>query len=83
MKNVAKVAVSIPVDTLEKLERAVARLHKTRSAVVTAAIQHWLRAEEVGVDDQRYVEGYLRRPEQSGGMAEVASAVVETWEPWE
>lgn len=83
MKNVAKVAVSIPRDTLKSLERARARLRKTRSAAVTEAIEKWLRAEEVGEDDHRYVEGYLRHPELSGETATVAKAVAATWERWE
>lgn len=61
--------MSIPRDTLRSLERARARLRKTRSA-----------AEEVGEDDRRYVEGYLRHPEQSGETAAVAEVVAATWE---
>ena len=82
MTNVAKVAVSIPASTLKSLERARIRLHKSRSALVTEAIEHWLRTEDLDADDRRYVEGYLRQPEQSGSVAEVAAAVVATWEPW-
>jgi metal-responsive CopG/Arc/MetJ family transcriptional regulator len=82
MKNVAKVAISIPADTLKSLEKARLRLHKTRSAVVTEAIESWLRSGEVDTEDQRYVEGYLRQPEHDG-VAELASAVVAGWEPWE
>jgi metal-responsive CopG/Arc/MetJ family transcriptional regulator len=83
MKRVAKVAVSIPVDTLKSLERMRVRLRKTRSAAVTQAIEKWLRAEEVGKDDQRYVEGYLRYPEQGVEAAAIASVVVATWDRWE
>ena len=83
MKNVAKVAVSIPRETLRSLERARARLRKTRSAAVTEAIQKWLATEEMGEDDRRYVQGYLRRPEQSAEIAAVAEAVTATWERWD
>jgi metal-responsive CopG/Arc/MetJ family transcriptional regulator len=83
MKSVAKVAVSIPVDTLKSLERTRVRLRKTRSAAVTEAIEKWLRAEEIGEDDRRYVEGYLRKPERGGELGAIATAAVETWEPWE
>ena len=83
MKNVAKVAVSIPADTLRSLERVRHRLHKTRSAAVTEAIQAWLGGAEVGEEDRRYVEGYLRHPEASAETAAVALAAVEAWEPWE
>ena len=81
MKGV-KVAVSVPTETLRLLERARTRLRKTRSAVVTEAIERWLAAGEVGDDDRRYVQGYLRQPEPSAEVASVASAVVQSWEPW-
>jgi hypothetical protein len=83
MKGVAKVAVSIPTETLRSLERVRTRLRKTRSAVVTEAIERWLAAGEVGEEDRRYVEGYLRHPEPSADVASIASAVVQSWEPWE
>ena len=82
MKNVAKVAVSIPLQTLRALERARVRLRKTRSAAVTEAIEQWLNAEEVSEADRRYVEGYLRQPEQNADVAAVA-AVAATWERWD
>jgi metal-responsive CopG/Arc/MetJ family transcriptional regulator len=80
MKRVAKVTVSIPVDTLASLERTRARLRKTRSAAVTQAIEKWLRAENVGEADRLYVEGYLRHPEHGNEAAAVASAVAATWD---
>jgi len=83
MKNVAKVAVSIPLQTLRALERARLRLRKTRSAAVTEAIEQWLNAEEVSEADRRYVEGYLRQPEQNADVAAVAAAVAATWERWD
>jgi hypothetical protein len=83
MKNVAKVAVSIPVETLKSFEKARTRLRKTRSAAVTEAIQQWLRAEEVSESDRLYVEGYLRQPEQPSEAASSAKAAIATWEPWE
>jgi transcriptional regulator of met regulon len=83
MKNVAKVAVSIPIETLRLLETARTRLRKTRSAAVTEAIEHWLRAEQISDGDRRYVEGYLRLPEQAAEAAATAQAATATWEPWE
>ena len=83
MKSVAKVAVSLPVDTLKALERVRVRLRKTRSGAVTEAIERWLQSEEVGDDERRYLEGYLRHPERAEESATLAGAVVATWEPWE
>ena len=83
MKNVAKVAVSIPRQTLRSLERARARLRKTRSAAVTEAIEQWLKTEDVSDADRRYVEGYLRQPERGVDVATVAAAIAATWERWD
>jgi metal-responsive CopG/Arc/MetJ family transcriptional regulator len=83
MPNVAKIAVSIPATTLKSLERVRTRLHKSRSAVVTQAIERWLALEEMGEVDKRYVEGYLRHPEPSDDTAAVAGAVVKSWGAWE
>ncbi len=82
MKAVAKVAVSIPVETLKSLERARTRLRKTRSGAVTEAIERWLRADDMGDDERRYVEGYLRQPERSDESAAVAGAVAASWSTW-
>jgi len=82
MKNVAKVAVSLPVSTLKSLEKARLRLKKTRSAVVVEALQRWLEAEQLGDDDKRYVEGYLKRPESSVKAEAIARAVTAGWEKW-
>jgi metal-responsive CopG/Arc/MetJ family transcriptional regulator len=83
MKGVAKVAVSIPVETLRLLERVRKKARSTRSAAVTEAIQQWLAAKEMGEADERYVEGYLRQPERADEQTTLASAVVEGWEKWE
>jgi hypothetical protein len=82
MKAVAKVAVSIPVETLKSLERVRTRLRKTRSRAVTEAIERWLRADDMGDDERRYVEGYLRQPERSDESAAVAGAVAASSSTW-
>ncbi len=81
MRTTAKVAVSIPIDTLKSLDRESRRLKQSRSAVVTRAIRAWLRENAASEQDNEYVEGYLRQPEISS--ADAAAAVVSTWEPWE
>jgi metal-responsive CopG/Arc/MetJ family transcriptional regulator len=83
MKGVAKVAVSIPVQTLRSLERVRKKSRRTRSAAVTEAIERWLAAEEIGEADKRYVEGYLRQPERLEEQAAIATAVVRSWADWE
>ncbi len=83
MQNVAKVAVSLPRRTLERLDRVAKGLQRTRSAAVTAAIEAWLRANEVTEENRRYAEAYLREPERLEEVAAVGAAAVAAWEPWE
>ena len=82
MQTVAKVAISIPRSTLRSLERVRKRLRRSRSAVVTLALDRWLREQELGSDDQRYVRGYLEVPERIEEVEAVAAAVAGEWEPW-
>lgn len=85
MKSTAKVAVSIPLATLRRSERARRRLRKSRSAVVTEALEEWLAAREMGDADRRYVEGYARLPETPEELAPTEAMAIEAmsgWEPW-
>ena len=86
MKLVAKVAVSIPLSTLRAVEQARRRLRRSRSAIVTEALEAWLRARAVGVADRRYISGYLRHPETPEEVAASEALAMEamaSWEPWE
>jgi metal-responsive CopG/Arc/MetJ family transcriptional regulator len=82
MKAAAKVAISIPADTLASLERLRRKQGRSRSAAITEAIERWLLAHEVEDEEKRYVEGYLRRPERVAEAAKTASVVARTWERW-
>ncbi len=83
MKGVAKVAISLPLNTLKSLEKARIRLKKTRSALVAEALQRWLDTEELGASDKLYIEGYLKRPEVTRETEALAAAVTAGWEPWQ
>ena len=52
-----------------------AGLRKTRSGAVTEAIERWLQSEEVGDDERRYLEGYLRHPERAEDSGALAGAI--------
>lgn len=80
--NSAKVAVSIPAETLRAVERARRREGLSRSAVFAQAVESWLQGRTVGDADRRYMEGYLRKPERPDALAAVASAATASWEPW-
>jgi len=78
----AKVAISLPDDTLDALERVRKRRGLSRSAAIAKAIVAWVREAEPSDDDRRYVEAYLRQPESTTERAAIATAVVSTWEKW-
>lgn len=85
MKRVAKIAVSMPAETLRNLERARLRLGRSRSALVAEAVDAWLASSVVSAEDRRYAEGYLKHPERADELAEsaaIAAAAVATWDPW-
>jgi hypothetical protein len=79
----ARVTVSIPADTLARVERTRRQLRKTRSAVVSEALAQWLTARNVPDADRRYAEAYLRQPEGTGVAEAVATAAVQEWDRWE
>jgi metal-responsive CopG/Arc/MetJ family transcriptional regulator len=83
MARTSKVAITLPKDTLSRLERARARRSLSRSAAISEAVQEWLRAKVQSDEERRYTEAYLRVPERAADVAGVARAVVEAWEPWE
>ena len=83
MKNVAKVAVSLPAKTLRDLDAARRRLGRSRSAIVSEAVNGWLAAQgEPSDEDRRYVEAYLRQPENAVEAGAIAAAATSQWEPW-
>lgn len=83
MKSVAKVAVSVPRRTLALVERARRRTGKSRSAVVTEALEAWLKAGSVNDADRKYAEAYLREPERIEERTSIAVGAVATWERWD
>jgi len=81
-----KVAVSVPADTYVALERARGKLGKSRSEVVALAIRDWLSGLEASAQRERYVAGYLRRPEMPEDLdatLAVAASATADWSSWE
>lgn len=83
MPKSAKIAVSMPRDTLVALDRACRTIRKTRSAAVTEAVKRWLSGSLASAEEEQYVRGYLMHPERSGTAAAVAREAIESWEPWD
>ena len=84
--TVAKIAVTVPRETLLAVEKRRRVLGVTRSAVVTAALEAWLADETMTAEERQYLLSYLRAPETNAELRDahaVARAVAATWEPWE
>lgn len=76
-----KIAISVPQATLRGLERARLRTKKSRSALVTLAIDEFLNAGGLQDADKEYRQGYERAPESGDEDAVVAHAV-KGWGEW-
>jgi metal-responsive CopG/Arc/MetJ family transcriptional regulator len=82
--NTAKVAISLPIDVLERVERA-RRPGQSRSEFIATAIESYLREQQARVEAETYARGYARFPETAEEIAEVdlLGAAVLAAEPWE
>ena len=76
-----KVAVSLPDEIFERLERVRRRRKLTRSAAVQMAVDHWLAQLEHERAVSAYVEGYRRIPEEPADAG--AWSAVEAWSEYE
>lgn len=79
-----KVAISIPDETYQALERARDKLGQSRSEAVSHALRDWLSGLDAGETRRRYLDGYRRLPEHvtavDGAWAEAAVA---GWSEWD
>src|SRR6186997_2135690 len=83
--TVAKVAVTVPEDTLRAVEKRRRVLGMSRSAVVSAALESWLADQAMTAEERRYVVAYLKRPETAEEVretTEVGAAAMAGWDPW-
>lgn len=83
--TVAKVAVTVPEDTLRAVEKRRRVLGMSRSAVVSAALESWLADQAMTAEERRYVVAYLKQPETSEELREttvIGAAAMANWDPW-
>lgn len=78
----SKVTISIPGPTAARLERVRRRARRSRSAIVTEALESWLAGQSVDEQERRHGEGYLKHPEDVAAIGAVAAASTAEWEPW-
>jgi hypothetical protein len=82
MSAFTKIAVTVPTETYEVIEKLRRRLGKSRSAVVALALEEWARGADVSDADRRYAEGYLRSPERVDEVQAVATQATSHWSRW-
>jgi hypothetical protein len=83
--TVAKVAVTVPEDTLRAVERRRRVLGMSRSAVVSVALESWLADQAMTAEERRYVVAYMKQPETAEEVREttrVGAAAMASWDPW-
>ncbi len=84
----AKIAISLPDETLNAIERKRKASGESRSAFVRRAIEQHLKAESEAEQEARYIQGYRDFPESLEdveGLIELGLAAVADlpWEPEE
>lgn len=83
--TVAKVAVTVPEETLRAVEKRRRVLGMSRSAVVSAALEAWLADQAMTAEERKYVVAYLKQPEtveEARETTATGAAVMAGWEPW-
>lgn len=82
--SVAKVAISLPEEVLDRVEQARGP-GQSRSEFIVRAIEAYLAAHQARVEAEAYARGYALFPETPGQIAEIdrMGAAVLASEPWE
>ncbi len=81
MRTSARVAISMPKQTLALLDRAKRKAKRSRSALVSEAVERYLQDTAPGDREKQYAEAYARIPEVNNDKT--ARAVLETWDDWQ
>ena len=58
-----KVAISLPREMMNQIERVRHKLGLARSRAIFEAVHLWLKKMEEDALDRKYAEGYRRKPE--------------------
>lgn len=80
----AKVAISLPDDLLQRIEEARQGTGETRSEFLRRSVEQTLRAEQDREWDRQYVEAYRRTPMSQDEQDLIKAALsVSPVDPWE
>ena len=80
----AKVAISMPKDLFQAMERIRRELRIPRSAAVVEALRAWLKSRQEKEQIRQYVEGYRRHPESKAEVKAWTRLAAESFhkDPW-
>ncbi len=81
----AKIAISLPEETLQAVEKERLATGLSRSEFFRRAVEEHLRRMKEREDAEQYVQGYLKYPETKGEitLAEATLGYVMADNPWE
>ena len=81
----AKIAISLPDQTLEEIEKERLAAGESRSQFVRRAVEAYFQNKRKKEDIERYIRGYQQFPETEEELAwvEAASLAVLAEHPWE
>ncbi len=79
-----KIAISLPPELLDEIERERKATAETRSAFIRRAVEARIRALRLKEEEERYVAGYRAQPESDEELAWAELGARElAREPWE
>ncbi len=78
-KGATKVAVSIPADLFQAVERARRQRGSSRSAFLQDALRHWLKHQAEVMLVREYEAGYRSKPEARREIKAAESTAMRVW----
>ena len=75
-KVAMKIAVSIPADLSQAIERARKKTRQSRSAVIQDALRYWLKHQAEAALVREYETGYRKMPETRREVKAAQAAAV-------
>ena len=85
MSNTKKIAISLPAELVEELERIMKKNGEPRSSVIRHLIEKALMQDEIDIRIRQYIEGYMKYPETDDEkkFAKATSTMAFDEEAWE
>lgn len=82
-EKVARIAVSLRRETLNRVERIRHQLGLARSTAVDEALNRWAREWEEKELEERYAKGYAKKPERASEIEPLSRAGLSSFTPEE